>query len=173
MLHRLHEFKIQLMFLRPASAMLCKLPHFILSQDRFSRQSPRSVHRRPQWVERPSPRSLHLTTSLRSTYRLSTASMQMQLRDLRTETRTAVMVANIKLLPATQTARGNRLQQERDTRRASPTLRPRGRMHPRLVVGNLCLPTKPIERGDDRTQFTTNLEDWILGSSSRSPCGFA
>jgi hypothetical protein len=40
-------------------------------------------------------------------------------------------------------------------------------------VGNLCLPMKPIEKGDDRTQFATNLDDWILGSNSRLPYGFA
>jgi hypothetical protein len=173
MLHQFHEFKSQIMFLRPASAMPCKLLHFILPQDHFSRQSQRSVHHPLQWVERPSTRSSHLTTSLRSTYISSTASMQMQLQNLRTETRTAVMVANIRLLQAIQTAPGNRLQQERATRRANPTLPPRGRMLPRLVVGNLCLPMKPIEKGDDRTQFATNLDDWILGSNSRLPYGFA
>ena len=173
MSHRFLESKVRIMPLRPASTIPCKPPHFTLLWGRFSRQSQRFAPRRPQWVERPSPRSWHLTTSLRSTYRLSTVSMQKQLRRLRTETRIAVMVANTKLPQATQTAPGNRLQQERDTRRASPTRRPRGRMHPRLVVGNPCLPTKPIEKGDDRSRFAMNLDNWIPGSVPACTCGFA
>ena len=149
-LHLFHESKIQITSLRPASAMPCKPPHFILLWDRSSRQSQRFAPHRPQWVERLRPRSLHLTTSLHNTYRSSMASMQTQLQRHRTETRTVVMVANIKLLQATQTALGNRLQQERDTKRASPTRRSRARMQPRLAVENLCLPTKPTARADDR-----------------------
>jgi hypothetical protein len=173
MLHRLHESKIRIMSLRPASAMPCKLPHFTLLWDRSSRLSQRSAPHRPQWVERLRSQSLHLTTSLHSTYRLSTASMQKQLQRLRTETRTAVMAANTKLLLATQTALGNKLQQGRVTKRASPTRRPRARMQPRLAVENLCLPTKPTARGDDRMRFAANLHNWILGSNSRLQCCLA
>ena len=134
----------------------CKLPCFILPWDRFSRQSQRIVHHHLQWAERPISQSLLLITSFRSKYTLSTANMQMQPRKLRMATRTAATVANIRLLQATQIARGNRLQQERDTRRANPTLHPRGHTRPRLVAGNLCLPTKPTERADDRTQSVIN-----------------
>ena len=166
MVHPFQGPKIRIMSLHPASTIPYKLPHYTLLWGRFYRQSQRSVPRRLQWVGPPMPRSLHLTTSLRSRYRLSTASMQKQLRRLRMGTRIAVMVANIKLLQATRTAPGNRHQQERDTRRASPTRRPKARTHPGLVEENLCLPTKPIEREDDRMRCTMNLDNWILGSTS-------
>lgn len=166
MLDRFHGLRIRITYLRLASTTPCKLLCFILPWDRFSRQSQRSVHHHLQWAERLINQSLPPITSLRSKYTSSTASTQMQLQRPRMATRIATMVANIRLLQATQTALGNRLQQGRDTRRANPTLRPRGHMRPRpLVVANLCLPTKPIERGDDRTQFATNPDHWIFDLS--------
>jgi len=166
MVHPVRGPKIRIMSLHPASTIPCKLPHSILLWGRFYLQSQRSVPRRLQWVEPLILRSLHLTTSLRSRYRLSTVSMRKQLRRLRMGTRIAVMVARTKHLQATKIAPGNRHQQERDTRRASPTRRPKARTHPGLVEENLCLPTKPIEREDDRMRYAMNLDNWILGSTS-------